>query len=184
MRQHSFILSQAPHPLCCLSRARLPMPRFFAFLSPLRAYPPLLLTYFYLLRRWPERVESASPIELTSSLVGGTPGSLFLRQLSIDFHLALSPSWSGEGFQVCFDRGCPRLQLVSNVGKRRSLISPSSRRPRLLFQVLWDASNGQSQPILGRKDGLRVAYWNVRTPKRSLHAGLKLSISLVACTTK
>ncbi len=51
---------------------------------------------------------------------GGTPGSTAMCELTRNFHSVLSPSSvvedsrSGEGFQVCPVRGCPRLQLASS----------------------------------------------------------------------
>ncbi len=51
---------------------------------------------------------------------GGTPGWTVLRELTRNVRPTLSPSCvaeesqSREGLQVCLDRGCPRLQLVSS----------------------------------------------------------------------
>ncbi len=70
----------------------------------------------------PGRVESVSPIELT------TPGWRHsrLRGPVRDFHPVLSPSCetedslSGEGLQVCLEQACPGHQLPSNLPTPRA----------------------------------------------------------------
>ncbi len=65
------------------------------------------------------RVEQASPIKLTTSQIDAREVRRSCAN-SLDFCPVLSPlcvtegSRSGEGLQVCLDRGCPRLQLASS----------------------------------------------------------------------
>ncbi len=65
----------------------------------------------------PEWVEPVSPIELTTSrteaLQAGRSCARDLRPI-LSLSCVVEDSRSGEGFQVCLDRGCPYLQLISS----------------------------------------------------------------------
>ncbi len=71
---------------------------------------------------------------------GGTSGLMNLCELTRDFRPARSSSRvaeysrSGEEFQVCLDRGCPRLQLVSDqqtLKTSHTVVNPRGRRCRI-----------------------------------------------------
>ncbi len=61
---------------------------------------------------------------------------------SLDVHPVLSPSCeaedshSGEDFQVCFDHGCPHLQLVSSSPPKSTANHHCSRCHRLFSQTI------------------------------------------------
>ncbi len=79
------------------------------------------------------RVEPAAPIELNKSRVK-EPIADGICELTRDFHPV---SRSGEGLQVCPDRGCPRLQLASG--------SPTLRAGQM--QILVTASCSLPKPV-------------------------------------
>ncbi len=85
-----------------------------------------LQTQLVLCGIFPGRVESVSPIELTTPRWRHSTLGCPVR----DFHPVLSPSCetedsrSGEGLQVCLERACPRHQLPS------SLPAPRARQCR------------------------------------------------------
>ncbi len=121
------ICTPRPHPLCCrvhsfsffalhwkavrqrgggdrVVRVNIPMVKF-KHPGPIRCFP-----------QYPGPINDC--VDHVSD--GGTPGSTVLCELTRDFHLTLSPpcvaedSRSREGFHVCLDYGCPRLQLASS----------------------------------------------------------------------
>ncbi len=79
-----------------------------------------LYLYMYLRRYSPGAVWAGITNWVDHASDGGTLGTTVLCELTRDFHPVLSPSCvaedsrSGERFQACIDRGCPRLQLTTS----------------------------------------------------------------------
>ncbi len=84
---------------------------------------------------------------------GSTPGSAVLCELTRRFHPVLSPSWSGDRFQVGLERGCPCLQLAT------SSSAPRARRcgnEKVLDQLTFGTSCGMTKPASLTKARIRI----------------------------